>query len=106
MRNCMHRRFPAKHLSHLCVLFCLITVLIAPGAYAAGRRWISNGPEMGIIKSLAIDPQTPETIYTGTGGRGVFKSTDGGGIWTAVNSGLTSTYVYALAVNSLMPDTI
>ena len=42
------------------------------------------------VLALAIDPATPATLYAGTGG-GVFKSTNGGGEWGAVNTGLTAT---------------
>src|SRR2546430_6969673 len=36
--------------------------------------------------ALAIDPQTPSTLYAGTSGRGVFQSTDGGASWRAIRS--------------------
>ena len=39
-------------------------------------------------------------------GDGVFKSTNGGTNWTAMNTGLTSTDVYALAINPQTPDTL
>src|SRR2546422_5588025 len=35
--------------------------------------------------TLAIDPETPATLYAGTFTGGVFKSTNGGGRWSAVN---------------------
>ncbi len=41
---------------------------------------IFPSPEGGNIKTLAINPNTPSTLYAGTGGGGVFKSTNGGGI--------------------------
>lgn len=63
------------------------------GAEAGVNVWTTNGPYGGRITSLAIDPQTPSTLYAGTGG--VFKSADGGTTW--VNIGLTDTYVLALA---------
>ena len=40
-----------------------------------------------IIRSLAIDPGNSSTLYAGTNA-GVFKSTDGGESWSAVNTGL------------------
>lgn len=42
------------------------------------------------VPTLAIDPLTPTILYAGTKGSGVFKSTDGGMSWTAINSGLPS----------------
>jgi hypothetical protein len=49
------------------------------------------------VSSIAIDPQTPSTIYAGTGA-GVFRSTDGGATWGAVNAGLTALDVTTLAI--------
>ena len=40
------------------------------------------------VYALAIDPTTPTTLYAGTATGGVFKSTDGGATWSAVNTGL------------------
>jgi hypothetical protein len=53
-----------------------------------------------------IDPNTPSTIYAGTGGGGVFKSTNSGSNWTAVDTGLTSTAVYTLVIDPNTPSTI
>ena len=60
------------------------------------------------ITSLAIDPRNPTTIYAGNGlrGGGVFKTTDGGESWNAVNSGLPDGAVTALAINPQDPDTL
>jgi uncharacterized repeat protein (TIGR02543 family) len=49
---------------------------------------------------VAIDPKTPTIVYAGTWDQGVFRSTNSGTSWTAVNSGLTDPYIYALAVDS------
>ena len=65
----------------------LVTVLHAQG----------GGPPGGEVNALAIDPSNPATLYAGTERGGVFKSTNGGSSWTAVNSGLTITFVPALA---------
>ena len=52
----------------------------------------------GCPACLAIDPQTPATLYAGTSS-GVFRSTDGGAGWSPVNAGLTVPSVSALAVD-------
>ena len=91
------------------VLFLgLLTILIASqaGTVSAGTNvWTSNGPEGGVIYALVIDPLTPATIYAGASG-GIFKSTNGGGDWSAVNTGLTATYVLSLAIDPLTPATL
>src|SRR5207247_391505 len=55
------------------------------------------------VRALAIDPLTPTTLYAGTYGAGVFKSTDGGTSWIAANTGLPDGYVRALAIDPQTP---
>jgi hypothetical protein len=79
-------------------------------AFAGVGVWTSNGPEGGDIRALAIDPVTPTTLYAGTFG-GVFKSTDGGGSWQAMNIGLVDSFgfvpfVYALVIDPVTPTTL
>src|SRR5207245_2292373 len=52
---------------------------------------------------LAIDPQTPATLYVGTRADGVFRSTDGGESWSAVSAGLPNLPVTALAIDPQTP---
>jgi len=69
--------------------------------------WTStNGPEGGWIRAVAIDPVTPATLYAVVYGGGVFKSTNGGGSWSSVNTGLTNRDVTTLAVDPLTPATL
>ena len=46
-----------------------------------------------------MKPGNPGTLYAGTNGSGVFRTVDGGTSWEAVNVGLTSLRVFALAVD-------
>jgi photosystem II stability/assembly factor-like uncharacterized protein len=76
--------------------------------------WTSNGPPGRGVKALAIDPMTPATLYAATGLTGVFKSTDGGMSWSAINNGLNGSFsasfyeigVVALAVDPITPSTL
>jgi photosystem II stability/assembly factor-like uncharacterized protein len=78
-----------------------------PGVVFAGVNvWTSHGPEGGIIYALAIDPAMPATLYAGTYHGGVFKSANGGGNWSQVNTGLTSLRVEALAIDPMTPTTL
>jgi len=91
------------------LLISLLLLLSASqaGIVSAGTNvWTSNGPEGGTIHALAIDPVTPATLYAGTSGGGVFKSTNGGGNWSAANTGLTNTDVLALAIDPATPATL
>lgn len=55
-----------------------------------GASWSpsSAGLTRSFIRSLAIDPAAPSTLYAGTAG-GVFKSMDGGGSWSNNASALS-----------------
>jgi len=66
----------------------------------------SGGPPGGVVQAVAIDPSTPATLYTGTEGGGVFKSTNAGTNWTAVNSGLMGARVNALAIDPSTTSTL
>lgn len=56
------------------------------------------------ITCLAADPL--HTLYAGTDGKGIFKSTDGGATWQAANNGIDQTgYLgYTVTVNALSVD--
>src|SRR3989442_10459591 len=74
------------------MLSVLLLVVSLHRAEAGVNVWTTNGPHSETINALAIDPQTPTTLYAGTSGHGVFKSTDAGGTWSAVNTGLSTPY--------------
>jgi photosystem II stability/assembly factor-like uncharacterized protein len=48
--------------------------------------------------SLQVDPKNSRILYVGTGGTGVFKSTDGAESWFRINSGLDDLGVFGLAM--------
>ena len=81
-----------------------LTLLLATPSRAG---WVSHGPEGGSAGALAVDPASPSTVYAGMNGGGVFKTTNAGGSWSAVNTGLTDTFVTALAVDATTtPSTV
>jgi photosystem II stability/assembly factor-like uncharacterized protein len=87
-----------------------------------GNSWSRSNPSapgFGVyLRALAIDPSRPATIYAGgliyavgtasyePQSGGVFRSTDAGASWTAVNAGLTSTDVHSLAIDPSSPATL
>jgi hypothetical protein len=78
----------------------------AQPARAGVNVWTTHGPYWGgSVHALAIDPQTPTTLYAGTEG-GVYRSTNSGASWSAVNTGLTNLYVWALAINPTTSSTV
>jgi len=83
-----------------------VLLLSAAPVFAGINQWTSKGPSGGLIRSLAIDPQAPATLYAGTEGSGVFKSIDGGDNWNQTNTGLTRTIIFALVVDPTTPTTL
>src|SRR3989475_7152416 len=59
------------------MLSVLLLVVSLHRAEAGVNVWTTNGPHSETINALAIDPQTPATLYVGTRADGVFRSTDG-----------------------------
>jgi hypothetical protein len=78
---------------------------------AGGAGWVdtglpASGASSGYVYTVAVDPQSSQTIYAGTqqafGGLspGVWKSTNGGTTWTQLTTGLpTSTPVHSIVVD-------
>jgi photosystem II stability/assembly factor-like uncharacterized protein len=62
------------------------------------------GPDGGKIVSMAVDPMHPDTLYVGTWGAGIFKTTTGGDKWFPINSGLNNAFIWSLAVNPLQSN--
>jgi parallel beta-helix repeat protein len=84
---------------------CMILFASLP-AIAGINQWTGNGPHGGAITAIAVHPPTPGTIYAGTWDTGAFRSTDGGGSWLQINTGLSNTHIRALAIDPITPTTI
>ncbi len=76
-------------------------------APAAGQ-WASLGPDGGWVNVLVLNPETPSTLYAGTIRGGVFKSTDAGASWTAMNSGIplnqSALQIQEMAIDPVTPE--
>ena len=78
----------------------------------SGASWVETGPFNRNISAVVVNPDTPDILYAASRQRacqgggpadpGIFKSTDGGASWVAVNDQLTS----LLAIDPLSPSTI
>src|SRR6266436_1884451 len=72
--------------------------------------WNKIGPQTFSLGLLVIDPVTPTTLYAARDGSGfnsgLFKSTDSGANWQAINNGLTSGYIYYLTLDPTTPTTL
>lgn len=60
---------------------------------ADNYRWVDRGAGITAnnIVGIAVDPTDGNTVYIATPINGIYKSTDGGSNWSAVNTGLPST---------------
>ena len=86
----------------LCTLL-LVSLFLALSA-SGQPAWINLGPSPPAIEGpIASDP-TSGTIYIGTFGGGVLKSTDRGASFVAVNDGLTTLALSSLAMDPHDPN--
>ena len=82
-----------KTIAWIQVLIALIFTTSSP----IFAQWVqTNGPYGGSIGCFAVSDMN---LFAGTQGSGVFLSTNNGTSWTEVNTGLTSSFVYTLAVS-------
>lgn len=86
----------------------IVIALYACVAIAGSGTWTPIGPPVAYMQAIAIDPTNSNTMYAGTRGGGVFKTTDGGTTWLSINSGIlgptdSSTpegrWIYCLAID-------
>lgn len=71
----------------------------------SATRWQNVGPTnvAGRVSALAVDPDNASTVYRGTAGGGVWKTTDGGTTWTALTDDLGNLSIGAIAVTPSNP---
>ena len=62
-------------------------------------------PTKKTITALVSDLSKPQILYAGSAD-GVFKSTDAGDSWQAMNTGLTDTTIAALALHPTQPSRV
>ena len=74
-----------------------------------GGTWTPVGagfPAGAFVRTLAIDPVTPSTLYAGTYAHGVYRTTNGGDTWVPANAGLPPNPVASMAIDPGTPSTI
>ncbi len=86
--------------------FLALTASLVSTAARASDPWANTGPTGAIVNALAIDSQHPGTLYAGTKQGGVYKTTNGGASWQAVNQGVTSLWILSLAVDPTNSATV
>ena len=91
------------------VLICLSLPVTAWGAGSNTRghaAWQSIGPAPPAINVPVVADPASHTIYIGSFGGGVLKSTNGGATFQAVNNGLSGRQITGLAIVPNHPDIV
>lgn len=79
------------------ILLAILILLLTPkeilSVASDNYSWvtITNGLTGNKIVGVAVDPTNDSTVYALTSGSGVYKTTNGGTSWSAVNTGLPDT---------------
>jgi len=77
-----------------------------------GKSWnaLHVGPPGTGVRVLAIDPWSPATMYAGTEGKGLYKSSDGGRTWNKIKASagllLEEAEVYDIGIDLSKPDIV
>lgn len=89
------------------VAVALCTAIVPPSARAGTNVWTSLGPAAGPVVAVAVDPGATGTLYAATYWNGVFKSTDGGRLWSRTGLWWTGgPPISALVIDPLNPETV
>jgi photosystem II stability/assembly factor-like uncharacterized protein len=100
----MRRRLPRILIAGLSAL---LTAGPAAPADAGVNTWTSARLYGGTVYGLAASPANPSIVLAGTGGAGVFRSTDGGVSWHRSSSGMPhDTIVFTFAFAPSAPNTV
>ena len=86
----------------LALFAVLAVVFLRPATQLSAQEgWEAVGPGGGFVWALAVSPafESDGTVFVGTDGGGVFRSTDEGSTWQEANSGLTTNVVPVLGVS-------
>lgn len=71
-----------------------------------GEEWTPIGPFGGTVEALVVSPGDPRILYAAARGGGVYRSDNGGRLWTRRNVGITDLAVLSLAVDPRDPETV
>jgi photosystem II stability/assembly factor-like uncharacterized protein len=103
------RRRAASTLAFWPSLFIAILLVLstspAPARAAAGA-WSKLDLDGIQVSALAVDPTVPSTLYAGSRGNGMFRSTNGGASWQSINTGLGSQFVNAISIDPSNPSIV
>jgi hypothetical protein len=79
---------------------------IGPAPFSVENAPPNNDRLAGIVCDLAIDPQSPDRVYIGTFGGGLWRTTGGGDLWTPRTDQGLSLEITSTAVHPTRPNFI
>ncbi|MDQ3041478.1 MAG: hypothetical protein M3R11_03755, partial [Acidobacteriota bacterium] len=80
---------------------------IGPNPIPNGQ--VGNGPQLAVsgrTTAIAVHPTNPNLVYVGTAQGGLYRTTDGGAIWTPMLDSALSLAVNTVAIAPSQPDTV
>ena len=101
-----HHSFRVPFLIRTGLVLAAALELVSNPAIAGNMVWTGNGPRAKGIEAIARDPLNPSRMWAASFGSGVYRSLDGGATWVGSRTGLTNTFVRAIAVNPQHPDSL
>ena len=93
------------------LLFVALCVLVLAGAQWASAQngpfvWTQSLGNNARVYAIVLDPTNPHIIYAAGLDSGVYKTTNTGVSWFAINSGLTYNKVQAMAISPSEPEVL
>ena len=93
---------PAPQISSAMFSASAPSTALGPAPIAPQKwRWLGPGNIGGRIRALAISPASPSTMFAGSVGGGIWKTTNGGASWTPVDD-----FMASLSVSSIVFDPV
>jgi hypothetical protein len=72
----------------------------------AAEYWSGNAPASGRVNSVVVDPRNGNVAYAAAAYGGVWKTLDGGALWSPMTDGLSNLSSGAVALDPLNPDIV
>lgn len=76
------------------------------GIHPASWTWIGPGNIGGRLRSILIHPTQPSTMWVGSVGGGIWKTTNGGSSWIPLDDFMASIAIGCMALDPLDPDVL
>ena len=76
------------------------------GINPSGWTWLGPGNIGGRLRSIVIHPTDPQTIWVGSVGGGIWKTTNGGASWSPMSDFLASIAVASMAIDPNNPNVL